>query len=63
MSAHNFPGGPSLKGLIDGLVDARVVPDDRGPYLTVHMPKLAPLGHGGRPRVMLELRARAAGGS
>jgi hypothetical protein len=56
----NLPGGPSLKGLIDGLVDARVVPDDHPAHLTVHMPRVAPLD-GGRPRVVLELRARGGG--
>jgi len=60
--AHNYPGGPTLKGLIDGLVDAKVVPDDCEPYLTVHMPTLVPLG-GGRPRVVLELRPRQGGPS
>lgn len=54
---HNLPGGPSLKGLVDGLVDARVVPDDGPAHLTVHMPRVAPLD-GGRPRVALELRAK-----
>lgn len=57
--AHNYPGGPSLKGLIDGLVDAKVVPDDREPFLTVHMPTLAALD-GGRPRVVVELRPKTA---
>ena len=62
--AHNYPGGATLKGLIDGLVDAKVVPDDREPYLTVHMPTLAALD-GGRPRVVVELRPKpsAGGGS
>jgi hypothetical protein len=57
---QNLPGGPSLKGLIDGLVDAKVVPDDDPAHLTVHMPKVAPLD-GGRPRVVLELHARDGG--
>ena len=52
-------GEATLKGLIDGLVDAKVVPDDAEPHLTVHMPRLAPL-NGGRPRVVLELRAKEA---
>ena len=52
--AHNYPGGPSLKGLVDGLVDAKVAPDDAEPYLTMAMPTLAPL-EGGRPRVVVEI--------
>jgi hypothetical protein len=57
---HNYPGGATLKSLIDGLVDARVVPDDDPAHLTVHMPRVAPL-EGGRPRVALELRVRDGG--
>jgi hypothetical protein len=47
---QNYPSGSSLKGLIDGLVAAGVVPDDRPPYLDVRMPTMAPLD-GGAPRV------------
>jgi hypothetical protein len=59
--AHNLPGGATLKGLIDGLVDAKVVPDDCEPHLTVHMPTLAALD-GRRPRVVVELRPKRTDG-
>jgi hypothetical protein len=51
--AANLPGGPSCKGLLDGLVDAKVIPDDREPYLAASY-RAAPL-EGGRPRVVVEI--------
>ncbi len=53
--AHNYPGASSFKGLLDGLVAARVVADDRAEFMEVDMPKLAPL-EGGRPRIELVIR-------
>jgi hypothetical protein len=52
----NYPSASSIKGLIDGLVAAGVVTDDRPPYLDVTMPKLRPL-EGGKPRVVATIRA------
>jgi hypothetical protein len=40
---QNYPSSSSVKGLIDGLKDARVITDDRPPYLRVEMPVLAAL--------------------
>jgi hypothetical protein len=55
----NMASGPSLKGLVDGLVLAGVVRDDRLPWLDVLMPRLAGLD-GGRPRVDVELQAKGS---
>jgi hypothetical protein len=53
---QNYLSGPSVKGLLDGLVRAGIVTDDREPYLTVTC-RTAPL-EGGRPRVVLEITAK-----
>lgn len=53
--AHNYPGASSFKGMLDGLVLAGVVEDDRGEFLDCEMPKLAPLD-GGPPRIELVIR-------
>ncbi len=57
--AHNYPGASSLKGLLDGLVAAGIVADDRAPFMDVRMPKLAPLD-GGQARFELVLRQVSA---
>lgn len=36
----NYPGGATLKGMIDGLVEAGVMPDDRQEHLDLRMPVL-----------------------
>jgi crossover junction endodeoxyribonuclease RusA len=38
---QNYPGGSTMKGILDGLVDAGVVPDDSHRHLDVTMPILA----------------------
>lgn len=47
---QNYPSASSVKGLLDGLVAAKVIGDDRPPYLDLAMPTLAPAGSDG-PRV------------
>jgi hypothetical protein len=49
---QNYPSASSVKGLLDGLVAARVVADDRPPHLLLNMPSLAPLD-GGLPRIVV----------
>lgn len=51
---QNYPGGSTVKGILDGLVDAAVVRSDRAEHMQVTMPTLAPLG-GGVTRVMLRI--------
>lgn len=60
---QNYISGPSCKGLLDGLVRAGVVVDDREPYL--HVTCRTTALQGGRPRVVVELRPKpsAGGGS
>jgi hypothetical protein len=55
---QNYLSGPSVKGLLDGLVRYGLVTDDREPYLTVSC-RTAPLS-GGPPRVELLITPRAA---
>jgi hypothetical protein len=54
---QNYVSGPSCKGLLDGLVRAGVMVDDREPYATVSCRTTAL--EGGRPRVVVELRPKA----
>lgn len=42
----NYPGGSTLKGMIDGLVDAGVMPDDKQAHLDLRMPRLAAMRPG-----------------
>jgi hypothetical protein len=60
---QNYPSGPSCKGILDGLVRAGVLTDDREPFATVTCRTTAL--DGGRPRVVVELRPKlsAGGGS
>jgi crossover junction endodeoxyribonuclease RusA len=62
--AQNYPSGPSVKGLLDGLVRAGVITDDSGSFLVLGEVRCRPLD-GGRPRVVVELRpkGREGGGS
>src|SRR6266511_238968 len=53
--AHNYPGASSFKGLLDGLVAARVVADERADFTEVDKQKLARL-EGGRRRIELFIR-------
>ncbi len=51
---QNYPSASSVKGLLDGLVAARVLRDDRPPYLRLDMPILAPQD-GQLPSVVAEI--------
>lgn len=51
---QNFPSAEPVKGLIDGLVDAGIVPDDKPAFLEVLMPRVLGL-EGGKPRVDVRL--------
>jgi hypothetical protein len=55
---QNYLSGPSLKGLLDGLVRYGLVTDDREPYCTVSC-RTAAL-EGGRPRVVVEITPKEA---
>lgn len=59
--AANYPSGPSVKGILDGLVRAGVIADDSGTYLQLGEVRTRAL-EGGRPRVVLELRAKPSTG-
>lgn len=47
---------PSQKALLDGLVDARVVPDDCPPYVTETIPKIMEPVKGEGGKMWLEIR-------
>jgi hypothetical protein len=51
---QNYPSASSVKGLLDGLVAAGVLRDDRSLYLHLDMPILAPL-EGRLPSVTAEI--------
>ena len=46
---------PTQKALVDGLVDAGLVPDDTPEFITEHMPKILPTAGRGNAAMWLEI--------
>jgi crossover junction endodeoxyribonuclease RusA len=51
----NYASGSTVKGAVDGLVDAGVVPNDTGRHVDMRMPRMRAKGPGGLARIVLTI--------